>query len=185
MGKKKLTLTTQKSSMESPDGNIKSMQWNDKTGEEDKKPNYYKNKQGCMSAFNYSLITTQSMRLNQRSSCKVFGMLQNKHWVSGSVSTFGCHLIQSHPPCTQATLEFSPPIAPPLALHSDHLSKKILTLAGTDHNVRRRKGPTVTSQLFFPKLCGHLVGSHSWDFQTWLPPRHGHYEGWTCARLLK
>lgn len=140
---RKWTLTTQKSSvriadMKSPDGNISSMWWNNITGDEHKKRDYFRNKRGCISAFKHSLIATQSLRLNEHSPCKVFGMLQNKHRVSGSVSTFGCHLIHIHPPCTQAKLEFTP-------RHSDHLSpsilaKNILTPPGTDHKALRQKG---------------------------------------------
>lgn len=97
---------------------------------------YKQNKMRSAPASNQSLITTQMMRLNEHSPCKVFGMLQNKHWASGSISRFKCHLrhlISVHPtpptpPCAQAKLEFTIlPHNPHTCLHSDHLTPSVLS----------------------------------------------------------
>lgn len=170
--------------MQSPDGDVPSLGWNNITGDEHKRRNYFKNKGGCISAPKHSLIATQSSRLHEHSSCKVFGMLQNKHWVSGSVSTFGCHSIHIHPPpptpvVRRQSWNLSPHPATQITCHRRSCQRKSwLPLAQMTKRLDRKGCVNrSTSQVFFPKLCRHFVGSHSWDFQMCLPPRCGDYDG--------
>lgn len=192
---KKRTLTTQKVSvwiteyMQSPDGNVTSTSWNDITGDEHKKRNYFENKQGCISVFNHSLITTQSMRLNEHSSSKVFGMLQNKHWVSGSVSTFGCHSIHTHHPCTQAMLDFTPHPRPSLRslvtvdLVKENPDSPLAQITAPFH--RKVCVNTCNMPAIFSKALRAFCRKPFMRFSNVPPTTLWRLWRWTCTHLLK